>query len=159
MTQIATLSPPDDAYFFGASVAVSCDTIVIGAPWTEVNGIPKQGAVYVFVNPPKGWSNMTETAKLTGFHIDNNGENFVGSSVSIDGNTIVAGLPNSLPNSPGLGFGEALIFEKPKSGWTNARENAVLYINPAAYPEFGLGFGFSVAVSGDTVVVGSIGCC
>lgn len=159
MTQVATLRPSDIAYFFGASVAISGDTIVIGAPWTDVNGIPKEGAVYVYVKPPNGWADMTETAKLTGFHVDNTGQDFVGDSVSIDGNTIVAGTPNVLPNDAGLGFGEALIYEKPKNGWANATENAVLYIDPAAYPQFGLGFGFSAAVSGNTIVVGATGCC
>jgi len=159
MTQIAILTPSDDAYFFGASVAISGDTIVIGAPRTEENGVPQQGAVYVFVKPAGGWTDMTETAKLIGAHVDHKGEDRVGSSVSIDGNTIVAGVPNVIPESPALGYGEALVYVKPAKGWTDAFETAVLYIDPAAYPLLGLGYGYSVSVSGNTVAVGATGCC
>ena len=158
-TQTATLTPSDVAYFFGASVAMSGDTIIVGAPWTEVNGIPQQGAVYVFVKPAGGWKDMTETAKLIGAHVDNKGEDRVGSTVAIDGDTIVAGVPNVLPNDNGLGFGEALVYVKPAHGWVNATEDAVLYINPAFYPSQGAGFGFSVGISGNAIVVGAIGCC
>lgn len=102
MTQVATLTPSDDAFHFGYSAAVSGDTIVIGAPWTEVNGNVQQGAVYVFVKPANGWSDMTETAKLTGSHVDAGGQDHVGNSVSIHGNTIVVGVPGTIPNPPAL---------------------------------------------------------
>jgi hypothetical protein len=159
MTQTATLTPSDTAYFFGASVAISGDTIVVGAPWTDVNGIPQQGAVYVFVKPTGGWKNMTETAKLTGLHVDKKGEDRVGSTVSIDGDTIVAGVPNVIPQDNGLGYGEALVYVKSAKGWRNATENAVLYINPEFYPDQGTGYGFSVGISGNAIVVGATGCC
>jgi hypothetical protein len=159
MTQTATLTASDNAYHFGASVAISGDTIAIGAPWTEVNGIEQQGAVYVFVKPTSGWANMTETAKLTGFHLDTKGEDHLGSSVSIFGNTIVVGVPNVYPQygTHGLSYGEAMVYIKPATGWTNAVENAVLYVE--GYPFSGAGFGFSVGISGNTVVVGATGCC
>jgi FG-GAP repeat len=159
MTQVATLTASDDAYHFGASVAVSGDTVVIGAPWTEMNGILQQGAAYVFVKPAGGWSNMTETAKLTGVHLDQKGEDHFGSSVSIDGNTIVVAVPNVVPEYPALGYGEALIYVKPANGWANSVEKAVLYINPGFYPNLGLGYGYSVGISGASVVVGATGCC
>jgi hypothetical protein len=159
MTQVATLTPSDNAIHFGAAVAISGDTIVIGAPWTEVNGVPQQGAVYVFVKPAGGWSDMTETAKLVSAHVDHKGEDHVGSSVSINGNTIVVGVPGVIPELPALGYGEALVYVKPAGGWVPEFETAVLYINPVFYPQLGLGFGYSVAVSGNTVVVGATGCC
>jgi hypothetical protein len=159
MTQIAELTASDDAVHLGASVAISGDTIVVGAPYTTVNGVTQEGAVYVFVEPAGGWSDMTETAKLTGAHVDSIGQDYVGATVSIDGNTIVAGVPNVLADPPALGYGEALVYVKPAQGWANATETAVLYFPPEGYPEYGLGFGFSVAVSGNTVAVGANGCC
>jgi len=154
MTQTATLTPSDNALLFGASVAISGNTIVIGAPGTTVKGVLGQGALYVFVKPEGGWSNMTETAKLTPYHVDTTGYSSAGAVVSIDGDTIVAGVPGLLANPPALGYGEALVYVKPLTGWTNAEENAVLYIGAV-----GTGFGSSVAVTGNTIVVGATGCC
>src|SRR4029077_797489 len=46
---------------FGYSVAVSRNTVVVGAPGVNFG----QGATYVFVKPAAGWSNMMQTAELT----------------------------------------------------------------------------------------------
>jgi hypothetical protein len=154
MTQTATLTPSDNAGHFGASVAISGDTIVIGAPYTTVGGAYGQGALYVFVKPTGGWKDMTETAKLTPYHVGPAGNSWVGTTVSISGNTIVAGGPNVAPQLPALGEGEAFVYVKPTTGWTNAQENAVLYVGGE-----GTGFGASVGVSGGTIVVGATGCC
>jgi hypothetical protein len=154
MTQTATLIPSDQAGLFGASVAVSGDTVVIGAPWTTVNGDLQEGAVYVYVKPAGGWTNMTETAKLTGFHIDGIGEDHVGATVAINGNTIVAGVPNVIPDFRALGQGEAFVYVEPPGGWTNTTETAALYNQVGA-----LGFGVSVSISGSTIAVGADGCC
>ncbi|MGA8150429.1 MAG: hypothetical protein WB952_05725 [Terriglobales bacterium] len=63
MTESAKLTASDGKPYdcFGHSVAVSHDTVVVGAPTSQ------EGAAYVFVKPPNGWTNMTETAKLTAF--------------------------------------------------------------------------------------------
>jgi hypothetical protein len=158
MTQTAKLTPSDNAFHFGASVAISGDTIVIGAPWTVVDGVAAQGALYVFVKPASGWTDMTETAILYPYHVNFSGNSYAGSTVAIDGNTIVAGVPN-VSVSPALGFGEALVYVMPSGGWKNAYETAVLFINSYYYPWYGAGFGASVAVSGNTIVVGAAGCC
>lgn len=149
MTQTAKLTPSDNAGHFGAAVAISGDTVVIGAPYTTVNGNVEQGAVYVFVKPASGWKDMTETAKLTGSGLGTSGYDLLGSSVSISGNTIAVGVPNTIQ-----GLGLAFVYVKPQKGWTNSTQTAVLYTDPSW-----LGFGVAVAVSGDTVVVGANGCC
>src|SRR5262245_28437746 len=61
-TQQAKLSASDAAAgdSLGQSVSISGDTIVIGA-----NHKAGGGAAYVFVKPGGGWSDMTQTAKLT----------------------------------------------------------------------------------------------
>lgn len=154
MTQTATLAPSDDAVHFGWSVAISGDTIVVGAPYSTVNGIEEQGALYVFVKPASGWADMTETAKLTGYHLDPVGIDYLGISVSISGNTIVAAAPGAKPIYPGLSNGEALVYVEPEQGWVNSTETAVLY-NQFSVP----GFASSVAVGAGTVIVGATGCC
>lgn len=160
MTQTAMLTASDnDAYHLGAAVAISGDTIVVGAPWTMVNGILQEGAVYVYVKPAGGWTNMTETAKLTGFHVDSEGYDWIGSTVSIDGDTIVAGVPNVTQDGNSFANGEAFVYVRPPSGWTSATETAVLYSPPDGFPNYGLGFGASVGISSGTIVVGATGCC
>jgi hypothetical protein len=158
MTQTAKLTPSDNALHFGASVAISGDTIVIGAPWTPVNGVMAQGVLYVFVKPAGGWKDMTETAKLLPYHANAGGNSWAGTTVAIDGNTIVSGVPN-VSELPALGFGEALVYVMPPGGWKSAYETAVLYTNTYYFPQYGAGFGKSVAISSGTIVVGATGCC
>ena len=93
MTQVAKLTASDgNAYAggqFGASVAISGNTIVVGAPGQG------EGAAYVFSEPASGWTNMTQTAELTASDGALNpptgiGANF-GDAVAISGNTVVVG--------------------------------------------------------------------
>lgn len=67
MTQVAKLTSSDNGEGFGISVAISGNTIVVGAANTSnFNGTgTSPGAAYVFVEPAGGWTDMTETAKLT----------------------------------------------------------------------------------------------
>src|SRR5262249_11252338 len=74
--------PNDD---LGLSVALSGDTAVVGAPAT-VGGT--SGATYVFVRSGTTWSLQQ---KLLESGADPNSQ--LGASVSVDGNTTVAGAP------------------------------------------------------------------
>lgn len=67
MTQLATLTASDgqSGDYFGYSVGVGGNTIIVGAFQASVNGNRSQGAAYVFVEPMTGWVNMSQTAKLT----------------------------------------------------------------------------------------------
>jgi hypothetical protein len=142
IVQRAKLTASDAARLdsFGASSAISSDgtTAVVGMASTSLTG-----AVYVFVKPANGWSNMTQVAKLTAS--DGSINNYLGYSVAISGDTIVAGAPNA------HGYlGAAYVFVKPAGGWTNMTETAEL----TASDKHGL-LGNSVAISGNNVVVGS----
>jgi hypothetical protein len=150
--QVAKLTPSDDAFHFGASVAIDADTVVVGAPWSTVNGKEHQGSAYVFVKPMSGWKNMTETAKLTGASMNVQGNDYLASTVSISGDTIVLGVPGL--NQP---TGAAYVYVKPQLGWSNMEQTAVLFVE--LLPPSGTGFASSVAISGDTIVVGAFGCC
>jgi hypothetical protein len=130
----------------GRSIAISGDTIVVGAFWDD----SFKGSAYVFVKPGSGWATATETAKLTAS--DGAGKDYFGISVAISGDTIVVGayLDDSY-----IGSGSAYVFVKPGSGWTTAlpstlNETAKLTVSDASQ------FGYSVAISGDTVVVGAV---
>ena len=85
MTQTAELTFSEKESAFGYSVAISGNTIVVGC---GANTTP--GAACVFVKPPTGWANMTETAELTAS--DGLMGSGLGDSVAISGNTVLAGL-------------------------------------------------------------------
>src|SRR5262249_62362476 len=97
---------------YAPPTAISGNTIVAGAPGATVAGNASQGTAYVFVKPASGWADGTQTAKLTA----SGGlpEDLLGSSVAIDGDTIVAGAP-SPPVTPNPHHGAVYVFVKPRS--------------------------------------------
>ena len=115
-TQTARLraSDVDCCNGFGVSVAISGDTIVVGASGANPTGtVNPHGAAYVFVKPSGGWANGTETAKLTASDFGGR----LGRSVAISGDTIVAGASSG---------GAAYVFTKPAGGWTSGTQTARL---------------------------------
>jgi hypothetical protein len=146
MTQTATLTASDGSSLYSA--AISGNTIVAGS--YLANNFA--GAAYVFVEPDGGWADSTETAKLTSS--ESAAGDFFGYSVAIAGNTIVVGgqqndeVGITYPTGPG----KAYVFAKPVGGWASTTETAQLTASDGV---IGDDFGFSVAVLGDTVVVGA----
>ena len=137
---------PTTADYFGDAVAVSGNTVVVGSPYSNNS----YGSAYVFIEPASGWTNMTQVARLTA----SSGaawSNF-GLSVAIDGNTIVVGADSAPGNNSYSGA--AYVFSEPASGWTNMTQTSTLTASDGQSYD---GFGVSVAVSGNTVVVGADG--
>jgi FG-GAP repeat len=150
MTQTAKLTAsngqPGDC--FGADVAISGDTILVGADNTTIRGVASVGTVYVFVKQAGGWANMTETAQL---HAANGGQSsYFGGSIAIQGGTAVVGAYSGGENQHGASF----VFVEPSGGWKNMTETAEL---AASNPTPRADFGESVAIDGNTIVVGA-GC-
>ncbi len=143
LTQTAKLTASDGAASdqFGYSVAISGDTIVVGASGDDSS----RGSAYVFVRPAGGWSNMTQTAKLTAS--DRAAGDYFGPSVAISGNTLLVGA---------LGDdafrGSAYVFVKPAGGWSDMTQSAKLTASDGAA---GDNFGHSVASSGNIMLVGA----
>ena len=114
--------------------------MVVGAAGDDIGTNADQGSAYVFVKPVGGWAGLLqENAKLTAS--DGAANNRFGFSVGASGDTVVVGALATSERPP------AYVFVKPPGGWAGAlQENARLTGSD--------GFnGFSVAVSGDTVVV------
>jgi hypothetical protein len=146
MTQTAKLTASDGVAGngFGFAVGISGKTIVVGAHGD--NG--GRGAAYVFVEPATGWADMTETAKLTAS--DSTASELVGRSVSISGDTVVAGAPNDTIGAH-KEQGAAYVFVEPASGWANMTQTAKLTASDGvSYGELG----YSVAIDSNTVVAG-----
>ena len=148
---------------FGISVAVSGDTVVVGALFedggaTGVNGTvnelaPDTGAAYIFVRSGTAWS---QQAYLKASHVLRVGS--FGYSVAVDGDTVVVGANAQAGGAAGVngpedetttGAGAAYVFVRSGTTW-----NQQAYLK-ASQVSVGDEFGFSVAVSGDTVVVGA----
>jgi hypothetical protein len=132
MTQTAELSASDGALL--GAVAIDSDTVVARAP--------VESRLYVFVKPATGWTNMTETAILS----SSDQADVLGVSVSVSGNTIVAGSGGS---QNGSGPSTTYVFVEPVGGWANMTQTAELT------PSDGGGPFTAAAISGNTVVAGA----
>src|SRR6266511_3701842 len=144
-TQQQKLEAPDarsgDA--FGWSVAISGDTVVVGAPFDADRAGSQQGSAYVFVRNGAVWSlqqKLLASDARSGFSF--------GDSVAISDDTIVVGAV--LTNGPTINFqGSAYVFVRNGGVWSQQQE---LFASDA---EVNDRFGDSVAISGDTLVVGA----
>ncbi len=159
--------------FFGRAVAMSADTLVVGAAneasnATGVGGDQSDnstagaGAVFVFVRENGSWSQQaylkasnTEPANGGLFP----GDNF-GHSVAISGDTIVVGAIREGSNATGVNgdesdnslfqAGAAYVFVRNGTTWS---QQAYLKASNTAATDF---FGYSVALSGDTALVSAL---
>lgn len=145
-TQEATLlacdAAEDDA--FGATVAISGDTAVVGAQGSDGAGPPGSGSAYVFTRSDSVWSPQ---AKLTA--TDAAWGDWFGGDVAISGDTAIIGANGD--DDGGSDSGSAYVFARSGSAWN---QQAKLTASDAAPDDC---LGFSVSVSGDTAVVGAVG--
>jgi hypothetical protein len=125
---------------FGLSVSISGDTALVGATGDDAPAF-NSGSAHVFVRSGSGW---VEQAKLTASD-GAEGDGF--GRVSVSGDTAVVGAPND--DAPYLNSGSAYVFVRSGRSWS---QQAKLTANDAVGQE---AFGISVAVSGDTAVVGA----
>jgi hypothetical protein len=150
---------------FGASVALSGDTLAIGAPEntsavTGINGdqspgeLFEAGAVYVFVRNGETWTQQAYV-KASNTHEPMK----FGASVALWGDTLAVGAPHERGASSGINqdpwtlseniSGAAYVFVRQGTSWTQEA-----YIK-ASNPGVDDNFGWAVAVSGDTLAVGA----
>jgi len=150
---------------FGLAVAISGDTIVIGGPGDSgnssgVNGSQVQngaggsGAAYVFTRNGSTW---TQQAYMKASNPGASDE--FGKSVGISGDTIVVGAPGedsggtgvngNQADNMGLDAGAAYVFARSGTVWSQQA-----YLKASNARRWST-FGQSVAVAGDTVVVGA----
>lgn len=150
---------------FGSHLAMAGDTIAVSAHLedsaaTGVNGdqannsVLHSGAVYVFVRNGGNWS---QQAYLKASNTSTN--DFFGFSVAISGDTLVAGAHGEASGAKGVNgdqssntasdSGAAYVFTRSGSTWS---QQAYL---KSSNTEMTDQFGYSVAVSGDLVLVGA----
>ncbi len=134
---------------FGDSAGVSGDTLIIGAPQHSVGNKAFQGAAYVFERNQGGPNNWGEIKKLLSSD-GVSGDQF-GSSAAISGNTLVVGAPQHSVGNEAF-RGAAYIFERNQGGADFWGEVKQLLASDGAQNDQ---FGFSVAMSGDALIVGA----
>ncbi len=151
--------------YFGCAVAISGDTIVVGAAGersnaTGVNGnqadtsLFRSGAAYVFVRSGNVWS---QQAYLKASNTER--EDHFGASVAISGDSIVVGAFGERSNSTGIngdetdnsyfGAGAAYVFTRSGTAWS---QQAYLKASNTFLTN---SFGYSVAIEGNTIAVGA----
>ena len=128
-------------------VAIDGDVIVVGAPGYDGAAGVDQGIAYVYVKPPGGWTDMTETAVL--LPTDIAADYRFGSVVAVWGDAIVVGA-FGFDGPAGTNQGTAHVFVEPPGGWTNMAQTATLW--PSITENQGW-FGFHVDIEQDTIVV------
>jgi len=150
---------------FGNSVAISGDTIAVGAYLessnaTSINGAQTNdnanasGAVYVFTRSGTTW---TQQAYLKS--ANSSPGDWLGHSVALSGNVLIAGAPYEDSASSGVNgngasesltsSGAAYVFVRTGTTWT---QQAYLKAGSPSGSDF---FGWSVAASGEGVIVGA----
>ncbi|MCX6894014.1 MAG: putative Ig domain-containing protein, partial [Verrucomicrobia bacterium] len=141
---------PDRAVadFFGTSVSLSGDTIVVGASGVDITNQIDFGAAYVFDRNQGGADQWGFMKKLLASDRAVNDQ--LGTSVSISGDTIVAGAP--LADVGGSDRGAAYIFARNQGGTNQWGQVKKLSAADAVNTDH---FGASVAVNGDNAVIGS----
>jgi hypothetical protein len=125
---------------FGWSLALDGETLAVGAPF-EASTVPNSGAVYVFIRNGALW---TQQAYVKA---SNPGMNDTfGWSVALSDDTFAAGAKGDQANA-----GAVYLFTRSGTVWSQQD-----YVTPAVIDSGDL-FGYSVALSGDTLAVGAPG--
>lgn len=129
---------------FGYSIALSDDTALIGAPYVDSVFGSDQGSAYVFIREGTTWTQQTKFAASDGssFHR-------FGHAVDLSGDTALVGAPGDDFLFTSVEQGSVYVFTRSGSTWN---QQAKLAASDAAARDQ---FGFSVAVSGDTALVGA----
>ncbi|WP_345319408.1 FG-GAP repeat protein [Candidatus Villigracilis proximus] len=159
----ASNTDPND--WFGYSAAISGDTLVVGVFKEDSNVIgvngnqldnsaTDSGAAYVFTRNGTNWSQQAYLKASNTEAIDD-----FGNSVAISGDTLVVGALNESSNATGVNgnqadnsasySGAAYVFTRNGTTWSQQAYLKASNTDPNDW------FGYSVAISGDTLVVGS----
>lgn len=137
---------------FGGSVALDGDTLVVGAHRDDVGGHQDAGSVYVFERNTGGPENWGQVKKLIVESAARNPGDQFGKSVAISGHSLLVGAPFS--DRLAVDSGMARVFERNRGGngnWGLLQE--IVQPNPVLIDWFG----GSVAIDGQTLIVGAYG--
>jgi hypothetical protein len=128
--------------YFGTTVAIDEDTIVVGAIRDNILGLTlspdRAGAAYVFTRSAGRWTQATKLAPSTAVPGD-----LLGYSVAVEGDTIAVGAPHDGQ------AGATYVFTRVGGPWKEQQK-----LRPSG-GSAGATFGSAVALSQETLVVGA----
>ncbi len=127
---------------FGYSVALDGDTALVGA-YGDDDGSINSGAVYIFTRSGTTWEQQTKLIAS-----DATANDQFGYSVALDGDAALIGADVGVDYKIG-GSGSAYIFTRSGTTWTEQQKLT------ASDAEAGDQFGRSVALEGDTALIGA----
>jgi hypothetical protein len=142
-----TASDGAEGSYFGNSVSISDDTAIVGAPGDDDNGIDS-GAAYIFSRNQggiDGWGQVTKITASDGAESD-----CFGLSVSISGDKAIVGATGCFGSSSGSSY----IFSRNQGGTDSWGQVTKIEASDGVQSDY---FGYSVAISGDTAIVGVLG--
>jgi hypothetical protein len=152
---------------FGSAVALQGNTLVVGAPGESsdargVNGDPtddsasRSGAVYAFGLEGATWRQMAYLKAS-----NSSADSQFGSALALDGDTLAVGVPDEATatasrdgtevNTLAPNSGAVYVFERTLADWQQRAYLKSSHAETEAY------FGVSVALMGDTLLVGALG--
>jgi len=135
---------------FGTSVAISQDTIVVGAP-IHPNGIDS-GSIYVFTQSEGAWNQEARLSPENVYEPGCAGNFGVSVATSLDGNIVVVGDDGCAVD--GIEHGNAYVFERTSEGFW--MQEAML-VAADIQPEDDFGWSVDISKDGTTIVAGSPG--
>lgn len=133
--------------FFGDSIAIAGDTVIVGVQDDSTGATMQHGSAYIFTRTGTVW---TQQQKLMA--TDNTSADYFGFSVAVNGDTAVVGTLQDVGTSPPV-FNQGSVYVFVRSGTVWTQQQKLLASDGAA----GDTFGNSVAVEGDTIIVGASG--
>ena len=146
-SQQAKLSADDGMAedYFGERVALDGDTALVGAWFQDVGANPEQGSAYVFSRSGNSW---TQQAKLTA--ADGTADDQFGYWVALQGDTALVGAYSD-DVGDNIRQGSAYVFGRRGSSW--AQHAKLTAADGSGFDDFGI----SVALDGDTALIGAWG--
>jgi len=151
---------PSQSDYFGRSVAMDGDYVIIGAPWEDSNDITDQtinqtvgedgynsGAAYIFKknSGAETWSQQAFLKADTPSETD-----YFGHSVSMSGDYVIVGAYGDGGSSADK-YGAAYIFKRDSGAETWAQKDSLTASTPGAQDAFGT----SVSINGDYAIIGA----
>ena len=127
--------------YFGSALALSGDTVLVGAPLDDAAGTDA-GRAYVYVKSGASWA-LQQTLSAS----DATADDHFGTAVALSGNLAVIGAP--LEDNGILDSGAAYVFTRTGSTWLQTKKLAASDQAPRSH------FGTAVAASNDEVIVGA----
>lgn len=149
--QVKKLRAADGASldFFGNSVAIEGETVVVGSSFDAVSSNNSQGSAYIFQQNAGGAGNWGQVKKLAA--ADGAAYDFFGKSVALSGTTLLISANRDDVNGI-ADIGSSYIFKNTGADWTpQAKPLPPLPADCGTADQYG----WSVAIDGDTAVVGA----